>query len=112
VNAVACSLGVAGTGREPLRMSLRVGGQYSSTRAELVAIAAALRMTHTHPAVAFLVDSSAALQRMTWFRSKDFRPSTLSPTDPVPRGLLTLCPGASSDPQGLYTAYMQPIYSL
>jgi ribonuclease HI len=75
VNAVACSLGVAGTGREPLRMSLRVGGQYSSTRAELVAIAAALRMTHTHPAVAFLVDSSAALQRMTWFRSKDFRPS-------------------------------------
>ncbi|MBL6911070.1 MAG: hypothetical protein ISR34_11690 [Pirellulales bacterium] len=67
--------GVAGTGREPLRMSLRVGGQYSSTRAELVAIAAALRVTHTHPAVAFLVDSSAALQRMTWFRSKDFRPS-------------------------------------
>jgi len=29
---------------------------------------------------------------------------TLSPTDPVPRGLLTLCPGASSGPQGLYTA--------
>jgi hypothetical protein len=29
------------------------------------------------------------------------RPSpTLSPTDPVPRGLLTLCPGASSGPQG------------
>ena len=25
---------------------------------------------------------------------------TLSPTDPVPRGLLTLCPGASSGPQG------------
>ena len=23
---------------------------------------------------------------------------TLSPTDPVPRGLLTLCPGASSGP--------------
>ena len=37
---------------------------------------------------------------------------TLSPTDPVPRGLLTLCPWASSGPQGLYTAYMQPIYSL
>ena len=31
----------------------------------------------------------------------------LSPTDPVPRGLLTLCPGASSGPQGLYTAYIQ-----
>ena len=37
---------------------------------------------------------------------------TLSPTDPVPRGLLTLCPWASSGPQGLYTAYIQPIYSL
>ena len=33
-------------------------------------------------------------------------------TDPVPRGLLTLCPWASSDPQGLYTAYIQPVYSL
>ena len=38
------------------------------------------------------------------------RPSpTLSPTDPVPRGLQTLCPWASSGPQGLYTAYIQPI---
>jgi len=37
---------------------------------------------------------------------------TLSPTDPVPRGLLTLCPWGSSGPQGLYTAYIQPIYSL
>ena len=37
---------------------------------------------------------------------------TLSPTDPLPRGLLTLCPAASSGPQGLYTAYIQPIYSL
>ena len=38
------------------------------------------------------------------------RPSpTLSPTDPAPRGLLTLCPGASSGPQGLYTAYMRAI---
>jgi len=32
---------------------------------------------------------------------------TLSPTDPVSRGLLTLCPWASSGPQGLYTAYIQ-----
>jgi hypothetical protein len=41
-------------------------------------------------------------------RSKRQRPSpTLSPTDPVPRGLLTLCPGASSGPQGLYTAYIR-----
>ena len=30
----------------------------------------------------------------------------------MPRGLLTLCPWASSGPQGLYTAYIQPIYSL
>ena len=37
---------------------------------------------------------------------------TLSPTDPVPRGLLTLRPAASSGPQGLYTAYIQPIYSV
>jgi hypothetical protein len=37
--------------------------------------------------------------------------STLSPTDPVPRGLLTLCPWASSGPQGLHTAYIQPIYT-
>ena len=38
------------------------------------------------------------------------RPSpTLSPTDPVPRGLLTLCPWASSGP---HRAYIQPIYSL
>jgi len=26
--------------------------------------------------------------------------------------LLTLCPWASSGPQGLYTAYIQPMYSL
>ena len=32
---------------------------------------------------------------------------TLSPTDPVPRGLLTLCPGASSGP---YTAYIPHTY--
>jgi len=37
---------------------------------------------------------------------------TLLPTHPVPRGLLTLCPWASSCPQGLYTAYIQPICSL
>jgi len=33
---------------------------------------------------------------------------TLSPTDPVPRGLLTLCPG----PALAHRAYIQPIYSL
>jgi len=37
---------------------------------------------------------------------------TLSPTDPVPRGLLTLCPWASSGPQGLYTAYRLYVYRL
>jgi hypothetical protein len=37
---------------------------------------------------------------------------TLSPTHPVPRGLLNLCPSASSGPQGLHTAYIQPIYGL
>ena len=32
---------------------------------------------------------------------------TLSPTDPVPRGLLTLCPWASSGPQST-----EPIYAV
>ena len=40
-------------------------------------------------------------------RSSRCPPSpTLSPTDPVPRGLLTLCPAASSGPQGLYTVQL------
>ena len=44
---------------------------------------------------------------------------TLSPTDPVPRGLPTLSPGPALAHRAyihpicsLYTAYMQPIYSL
>ena len=37
---------------------------------------------------------------------------TLSPTDPVPRGLLTLCPAASSGPQGLYTAYIDMAFAI
>jgi len=55
-----------------------------------------------------------ALQSDTqWVNDQVCVPSpTLSPTDPVPRGLLTLCPGASSGPQGLYTAYIQHSHSL
>ena len=53
------------------------------------------------------------LPRMSKLVVDRYAPSpTLSPTDPVPRGLLTLCLWASSGPQGLYTAYIQPIYSL
>ena len=48
----------------------------------------------------------------SWRGSRCQPSPSLSPTDPVPRGLLTLCPLASSGPQGLYTAYLQPIYSL
>ena len=67
--------GVASTGRHPMRISLRVGGQFSSTRAELVAIVVALQRAERHATVAILVDSSAALRRLAWCRSKDFRPS-------------------------------------
>ena len=35
-----------------------------------------------------------------------YRPCAPRPTDPVPRGLLTLCPAASSGPQGLYTVQL------
>ena len=61
--------------RVAIPMSVRVGGQFSSTRSELLAIAEALRCTGQAPALAVLVDSAAALQRLAWYRSSDFRPS-------------------------------------
>ena len=67
--------GVAWDNRDEGAISARVGGQYSSTRAELAAIALALHRTLANAKVAILVDSSSALQRLSWFRSKDFQPS-------------------------------------
>ena len=57
------------------RISVRVGGQFSSTRAELAAIAMALRSLERTPSLAILVDSAASLQRLAWCRSSEFRPS-------------------------------------
>ena len=67
--------GVAGVGGDALRISVKVGGQFSSTRAELVAIVLALQASICTQSLAVLVDSSAALQRLAWCRSQDFRPS-------------------------------------
>jgi ribonuclease HI len=57
------------------RTSVRVGGQFSSTRAELAAIAMALRSMEQTQSLVLLVDSAAALQRLAWCRSSEFRPS-------------------------------------
>jgi len=51
-----------------------VGGQHSSTRAELVAVVMALLGTPRADDLAILIDSAAAIQRLRWFRSHDFRP--------------------------------------
>ena len=58
-----------------LRLSFRVGGQFSSTRSELVAIALALRTMEQVQPLFILVDSAAALQRLAWCRSREFCPS-------------------------------------
>ena len=56
-----------------LRLSFRVGGQFSSTRSELVAIA--LRTMEQVQPLFILVDSATALQRLAWCRSREFCPS-------------------------------------
>jgi len=77
-----------------------------------------MRMPHSCVCVCIYVSIFVCIHSFTFpckcvRTSRPSMPSpTLSPTDPVPRGLLTLCPWASSGPQGLYTAYMQPIYRL
>ena len=53
--------------------SERVGGQHSSTRAELAAVVMALQGTSRADDLAILIDSAAAIQRLRWFRSHDFR---------------------------------------
>ena len=58
-----------------LHLSFRVGGQFSSTRSELVAIVLALRTMEQVQSLFILVDSAAALQRLAWCRSREFCPS-------------------------------------
>jgi len=53
--------------------SEQVGGQHSSTRAELAAVDMALQGTPHANDLAILIDSAAAIQRLQWFRSHDFR---------------------------------------
>ena len=55
-------------------MSSRVAGNLSSTRAELAAIAQAVKMAPTVKELVILIDSAAAIRRLTWYRRKDFRP--------------------------------------
>jgi len=55
--------------------SERVGGQHSSTRAELAAVVMALQGTPRVDDLAILVDSAAARQRLRWVWSHDFRPA-------------------------------------
>jgi ribonuclease HI len=58
---------------EPQSVSRRVAGNLSSTRAELAAIAQAAKIAIETDLI-ILIDSAAAIRRLTWFRRKDFRP--------------------------------------
>ena len=53
--------------------SEQVGGQHSSTQAELAAMVMALQGTPRADDIAILIDSAAAIQRPRWSRSHDFR---------------------------------------
>jgi len=55
--------------------SERMGGQHSSTRAELAAVVMVLQGSPRADDLAILMDSAAARQRLRWFRSHDFRPA-------------------------------------
>ena len=55
-------------------MSSRVAGNLSSTRAELAAIAQAVKMSPMEKELVILIDSAAAIRRLTWYRRKFFRP--------------------------------------
>jgi hypothetical protein len=59
---------------EPQSVSRRVAGNLSSTRAELAAIAQAVKIAPIETDLIILIDSAAAIRRLTWFRRKDFRP--------------------------------------
>ena len=72
-----------------------VGGQHSSTWAELAAVVMALQGTPRADDLAILIDSTAAIQRLLWFRSHDLdRPSTRSRTM---TSSMTSCVNSSCD---------------
>ena len=54
-------------------MSRRVADSLSSTRAELAAIAQAVKIAPIETDLIILIDSAAAIRRLMWFRRKDFR---------------------------------------
>ena len=59
---------------EPQSVSRRLAGNWSSTRAELAAKAQAVKIPPIETDLIILIDSPAAIRRLTWFRRKDFRP--------------------------------------
>ena len=58
---------------EPQSVSRRVAGNLSSTRAELAAIAQAVKIAPIETDLIILIDSAAAIRKLTWFQRKDFR---------------------------------------
>jgi len=62
-------------------VAVRIGGVFSSTRTELAAIALSLQQAPSMKTLVLLFDSVAALQRMRWLRSDDFRPLQHKVTD-------------------------------
>ena len=62
-------------------VAVRIGGVFSSTHPELTAIALALQQAAAMKTLVLLVDSAAALLRMRWLRSDDFRPLQHKVTD-------------------------------
>ena len=62
-------------------MRRRVAGNLSSTRAELAAIAQAVKIAPIKTDLIILIDSAAAIRRLTWFRRKDFRSHPRSTKD-------------------------------
>ena len=75
--------GVTWKGNKHPNRSVCVRGNYaSSTRAELAAIELALQQANITESVILLVDSTAALRRITRFQSHEFRPDWESCKDP------------------------------
>jgi hypothetical protein len=59
---------------EPQSVSRRVAGNLSSTRAELAAIAQTVKIAPIETDLIILIDSAAAIRRLTWFRRKELGP--------------------------------------
>ena len=73
-NEPTMGAGVAWEQTNTNTISVKIGGPFSSTRPELAAIALALQQASATKTLVLLVDSAAALQRLRWLRSDDFRP--------------------------------------